>query len=147
MGAVDMGRCRKDFDQAVAMYDSGMSVGEVAMAYGVTRQSMHKVLKRRNVTFRPQLRYGDDNHFYRGGSVADDNAQNVLEKATASGKVIRPDKCETCGSTQTFIDGRSSIQGHHTDYNKPLDVMWLCQKCHHKWHIDNRPIARRDNAQ
>lgn len=128
---------RKDYEQAVKMYGMGMSVEEVADYYGVSRQSMWMCLKRRGVEFRDNRRYGTENHFYRG-TKANDHAQNVLEKAIEKGIVKRREKCEICGAEYTFRDGRSGIQAHHCDYNRPLDVMWLCQKCHHEWHTKNK---------
>ena len=123
----------KDYDQAVDMYNAGMSIEEVADYYQVSRQSMWKCLQRRGVTFRDNKKYGEDNHFYRG-SKADDHAQNILEKAIEKGLVVRKTKCETCGYEGEFANGRTAIQAHHHDYNRPLDVTWLCQKCHHEWH-------------
>lgn len=51
-------------------------------------------------------------------------AHASLEYAINTGKIERPDNCSNCGSNKT------QIQGHHTDYNNPLDVIWLCQSCH-----------------
>lgn len=50
-------------------------------------------------------------------------AQNKLNKAIQSGKIKRPSKCDHCGK-------RRKVDGHHHDYNKPYDVVWLCRSCH-----------------
>jgi hypothetical protein len=35
--------------------------------------------------------------------------------------------CQVCVS-------ESHVHAHHTDYSKPLEVVWLCAKCHHRIH-------------
>lgn len=55
-------------------------------------------------------------------------ARSRLKKAVISGKVIRG-CCEVCGDIKT--------DGHHTDYEKPLEVMWLCRKHHLELHRKN----------
>lgn len=45
-------------------------------------------------------------------------ARNKLNYEKKVGRVM-PKPCEKCGST-------NNVQGHHTDYSKPLDVHWLC---------------------
>lgn len=130
------------FAGAVALYEKqGLSIGDLALMYGNTRQSMHDVLKRRGCRFRPHLRFGTDNHFWRGSSD-DDWSQRVIEKAIKGGRLVPAVCCEECGASYRFKDGRRAIQAHHGDYNKPLDVTWLCQKCHHEWHKNNRAIPR-----
>lgn len=126
--------------EATISYENGMSIGDIAHIYGLTRQAAWEILKKR-IKFRPNLRYGKDNHFYRGGARADSRAQDILDNAIRYGKLHNPEKCESCGSTDKFTDGRTAIQGHHDDYNKPLNVRWLCQQCHHEWHKHNKPIA------
>jgi hypothetical protein len=138
----DMGAKRKDYDHTVTMYNAGMSIGDIADYYNITRQAMWAILKRRGCEFRDKLKYGDDNHFHRGTSD-DDRAQGMVEKAIKKGVLIRK-PCEVCGEFQTASDGRSLIHAHHADYNKPLDVMWLCQKHHHEWHKTNKALPRKE---
>lgn len=40
-----------------------------------------------------------------------------------TGKIIKPKVCEKCGKNKKLF-------GHHTDYSKPLSVLWVCLKCH-----------------
>ncbi len=123
------------YDNAPARYAELKSIDAVAKEYGITRQAMHQILKLRGTQFEPRIRYGEDNVFYRGGSEAKDAAQNKMEKALIKGDLVRPDTCQRCQQKpKPFKDGRTAIQGHHYDYDKPLDVIWVCQKCHHEIH-------------
>lgn len=60
-------------------------------------------------------------------------AHHAVNNALRDGKIVRPSCCETC-------QREAELHGHHCDYNKPLDVMWLCDPCHKAWHKDNTPI-------
>lgn len=51
------------------------------------------------------------------------NAQNQLRDHVKRGNIIKPSKCSICASDKW-------IEAHHADYTKPLDVVWLCKKCH-----------------
>ena len=130
-----------DVSRAIEGYMEGMSLGDLAHVYSVTRQSMWDLLKRR-IQLRPQGRFGKENHFYRGGPRANAKAHDLLEQALRYGRISNPEKCSECGTNARFSDGRTSIQAHHDDYNKPLEVRWLCQQCHHDWHKNNRPIPK-----
>lgn len=129
---------QEQVDEAVRMYERGLSLAPIAAFYSVSRQAMWDLLRRRT-QMRPQKRYGSNNHFYRGGETQDDEAQNIVEYALRIGVLTRPEDCSECkGTPEPFADGRSAIQAHHIDYNKPLEVMWLCQPCHHEWHKNHR---------
>lgn len=39
----------------------------------------------------------------------------------------RAEKCSHCGNKRNVI-------GHYPDYDRPLDVIWLCQSCHKRFH-------------
>jgi len=51
------------------------------------------------------------------------------ENAIRDGRLTRK-PCEVCGKNET--------QGHHEDYAKPLDVVWLCTRHHSDRHIHLR---------
>lgn len=130
-------------DMAVKWYEEGSSLADLAHEFSVSRQSMHDLLKRR-IKLRPQQRFGKDNHFFRGGSRADKKAHDIMEDAIKRGLLVNPEQCSECGFSGRFSDGRTAVQGHHDDYNFPLNVRWLCQRCHHEWHKNNVAIERRE---
>ena len=50
-------------------------------------------------------------------------AHQAVAYAVQTGRLVRQ-PCERCGIKENVV-------AHHEDYNKPLDVLWLC-KYHHK---------------
>jgi hypothetical protein len=58
-------------------------------------------------------------------------AQGALFRAVSSGCLHRPEECSECGM-------ECVPQGHHNDYSKPLDVIWLCPQCHANYHANLR---------
>lgn len=60
-------------------------------------------------------------------------AYQEVRRALLEGRISRPPNCQQCGAKDApCSDGRSRIQAHHHDYNKPLEVEWICAKCHRK---------------
>lgn len=53
------------------------------------------------------------------------------------GELNRPNNCDECNLI-------CKPQGHHCDYNKPSDIIWLCVGCHRDWHKNNTPLNRAD---
>ncbi len=53
-------------------------------------------------------------------------AQAAVNYAVRTGQLVKG-PCAICGTDK-------HIHAHHRDYEKPLDVTWLCAKCHHRLH-------------
>jgi hypothetical protein len=53
-------------------------------------------------------------------------ARTAVQNAIKTGKLTKPEACEHCCKTLP----KAKLHGHHADYSKPLDVMWLCSICH-----------------
>ena len=49
-----------------------------------------------------------------------------IRRQSRRGIKVRPDKCN-CGNLRP--------EAHHPDYSKPLEVMWLCKRCHTDLHL------------
>ena len=128
---------RTDLDskEIKQLYLSGKTAKEIGLMFNIGESAIQRRLKKENVTMRPA------NHLCRGGPQRHEPAIGAVRKAIHSGKLKRPDSCEECSKTPPkFSDGRSPIHAHHPDYNKYLDVMWLCSSCHKEWHRHNQAI-------
>lgn len=60
------------------------------------------------------------------------NARKCVESAIEAGVIKKPHVCSGCGCPDT----KRRIEAHHADYEDPLNVIWLCPKCH--WRMDER---------
>jgi hypothetical protein len=54
-------------------------------------------------------------------------AGRILRAAVQRGHISKPKHCTNCGLV-------CNPEGHHRDYSKPLEVMWLCRGCHCREH-------------
>jgi hypothetical protein len=68
-------------------------------------------------------------------------ASEMVSNAVRDKKIIKSSSCENCGKTNCRLNG------HHDDYNFPLNVRWLCSQCHSDWHKENGPGKNGDNFQ
>jgi len=62
---------------------------------------------------------------WRAEDARRQKAHTAVAKAIRNGVLTR-EPCIRCGAAKS--------EGHHEDYDKPLDVMWLCTPCHKQRH-------------
>ena len=63
-------------------------------------------------------------------------AESKLDYAVKYGKLNRPNECSICKK-------KCTPHGHHFDYSKPLEVIWVCSACHSNIHKNIRNQNRR----
>jgi len=65
--------------------------------------------------------------------------QCLLKYAVKVGRIVKTDHCEMCHGL--FIERR--LQGHHfKGYEFPLEVKWLCYRCHKAIHSMEKRIVQ-----
>jgi len=89
----------------------------------LTRESAERQRKRNPEKFREIWRKASSKK--RGSKKV--KARDAVNKAVLKGDIIKPILCEICRQDK-------KLNGHHSDYNKPLEVEWLCNKCHGEEH-------------
>lgn len=75
------------------------------------------------------------NQDYRAKYPLKYKAKTTVSNYLRDGKLFRPDNCEKCNT-------KCKPQAHHDDYSKPIDVRWLCVRCHNDFHNGVREIFR-----
>lgn len=65
---------------------------------------------------------------YREKNEKKSQCHGIVGYAIKCGNLVRK-PCEICG--------REKVHAHHDDYDKPLDIRWLCDEHHNEWHRIN----------
>ena len=76
---------------------------------------------------RGNRRTPQDMQNYRKENRKETRARSLVSSAVRCGRLDKPDRCSHCHTV-------TKIVGHHPNYDKPLEVVWLCHACHNQLH-------------
>jgi ribosomal protein L37AE/L43A len=63
------------------------------------------------------------------------SAEARLKYAVKVNKIKKPDICSICKL-------KKRIYGHHTDYTKIYEVIWVCGSCHKRLHTGSLKLSK-----
>lgn len=82
--------------------------------------------------FEVKERVKEHNKRYYNKNIEKYRSHSIVKYAISIERIEKPSNCSICGVSDTVI------HGHHPDYNKPLNVMWVCPSCHGMIHREIR---------
>lgn len=91
---------RLRIEKVKILKSNGHSVFQISKMLGVSHQCLYQQLS-------PQKSY----------------CHSAVQDSLKNGKIKRPKKCQNC-SKIVFVEA------HHPNYEHPLEIEWLCSKCH-----------------
>lgn len=90
--------------------------------------------EQRKETLKRYYRNHKDSESARQKEYIENNREKYLAHTAVRGAILRgklhKHTCSVCGAEKA--------EAHHDDYSKPLEVKWLCHKCHMMWHSQNK---------
>lgn len=57
-------------------------------------------------------------------------AKQAIARLITAGRICSPWVCENCHTVE-------KLDAHHDDYAYPLQIRWLCRRCHQRWHAEH----------
>lgn len=75
---------------------------------------------------------------WRRDNIKKRRCHEALNNALARGEITKPLRCERCNNPTPS----RHLHGHHHDYNKPLEVDWICKDCHGEEHSKHKDGAK-----
>jgi len=94
------------------------------------RRNMDKV---RAYQVNHRKRKANSDNLYKTSHPLRVRAQKKLNYAVFKGEVQKIKSCQVCGNCE------AKTEAHHYDYDKPLEVIWVCIACHGWIHRKHRP--------
>lgn len=67
------------------------------------------------------------NKEWRDKNTLKTKAHYIVKKNIRNVLISKPSKCMSC-----CLEKR--LESHHNNYDKPLDIIWLCRSCHRRYH-------------
>jgi len=104
--------------------DNDYNILHTAAVLGLSRRAFYRLMTRYGIK-----RIVDNEQAEADKRIAHaqliQRARAIVAQAIKDG--LKRGPCESCGST-------SFIEAHHDNYNKPLEIRWLCRSHHAKLH-------------
>lgn len=131
-----------DFEKAKELYESGMTIIEVADKLNTTKKILYNHFKRNNYRCRPAIKrnqFRENNSSWKGDDVTY-SAFHCRVKAVYG----KPLKCEVCGTEDKNKTYDWACVG---DYKSIKDYRRMCRSCHwkHDKTVDNFLKVKRES--
>lgn len=118
-----------DINEAIEMYESGMTQVEVAIKMGVTQKAIYGLFKRcgyKSRVAKKRNQSGENNDSWKGNNAGYSAFHRRMDALFG-----KPKKCEVCGiEDKRRIYQWASLTGAYHDTN---DYKRMCQSCHAKY--------------
>lgn len=124
-------RCKKEKEPAEFYKDAGRSTGYMSKCKPCCKQ----VVMERRKTPNGKAKLVIASRVWKRNNKIKERAHKAVARALAKNLITKPSTCTNCPSSER-------IEGHHENYEKQLDVIWLCQKCHNNLHREKQRAPR-----
>lgn len=90
--------------------------------------------------YRTEIMPSEEQNAFGHGNSVDERKKRTQARSIwnhyVRDKHIKRKPCEVCGDP--------NAEAHHDDYNRPLEVRWLCFKHHREWHRKNKIFENKE---